>query len=225
MDTKIEVGLSSTAVRQILGEPQNIIPIEEDKFSYKYPEMEITFRNDKVSIIQHLKPPKPVQRPEIIKTEVAFAEEKEKVEGIFKGHTSNFYWIAGLSIINSVVMLVGGNWIFLIGLGATQLVHELFVAIAESIGGDAVFTARIIAFIINILTAGIYIVFGIFARRQKKWAFTVGMILYALDGLIFLLVPDFVSIAFHVFMLYRLAVELTLVEKYMQVQKRAASTS
>jgi hypothetical protein len=79
------------------------------------------------------------------------------------------------------------------------------------------------AFVIGIVIAGIYVIFGIYAQKRRKWAFIVGMILYALDGLIFLLGPDFVSIGFHVFMLYRLAVELTLVEKYMEVQKRAAS--
>jgi hypothetical protein len=44
--------------------------------------------------------------------------------------------------------------------------------------------------------------FGVFANKLHTWAFLVGMILYALDGLIFLLVGDWLSVGFHVFALF-----------------------
>src|SRR5262245_38242766 len=36
-----------------------------------------------------------------------------------------FYWIAALSLVNSVLAIAGQDWRFIIGLGITQLVHEM----------------------------------------------------------------------------------------------------
>src|SRR6266850_5927019 len=36
-----------------------------------------------------------------------------------------FYWVAALSLINSVVALTGAEWRFILGLGVTQVVQEL----------------------------------------------------------------------------------------------------
>ncbi len=40
------------------------------------------------------------------------------------------------------------------------------------------------------------------AKRKKAWAFVIGMILYGLDGLIFLPVQDYLSFGFHLFALF-----------------------
>ncbi len=154
-----------------------------------------------------------------IQKQIALVEEKVKTENLFKGSTSNFYWIAGLSIINSFVQLVGGNWTFFIGLGITQVIDSIAKIIAQDFGGSAATIIQIVAFIIDIFIAGIFIVFGIFARKQQKWAFIVGMVLYTLDGLIFLLVPDFFSIAFHAFILFGLYTGLKSIKKYNDVQQ------
>jgi len=55
--------------------------------------------------------------------------------------------------------------------------------------------------IIGTAAAGVFFLFGRMSSKKKKWAFIVGMIIYALDGLIFLLVNDVKSIAFHIFAL------------------------
>ena len=47
-----------------------------------------------------------------------------------------------------------------------------------------------------------------FAKRQHVWAFILGMLAYMVDGLIFLLFGDFLSIAFHGFALYWMFVGL-----------------
>jgi hypothetical protein len=36
-----------------------------------------------------------------------------------------FYWIAGLSLVNSLVVVFGGNFHFVLGLGITSVVDEL----------------------------------------------------------------------------------------------------
>ena len=105
-----------------------------------------------------------------------------------------FYWIAGLSLINSIATLSGSSWGFIIGLGITQV----FDSFASSLGGSG----KLVALVLDLLAAGVFVFFGVFASKRHAWAFVVGMILYALDGLIFLVVGDWLSVGFHVFALF-----------------------
>ncbi len=103
-----------------------------------------------------------------------------------------FYWVAALSLVNSVVALTGQPWRFIIGLGITQLAD----ALAARTGHGGVTVALIDAAVI-----GGFVLLGHFALRGRLWAFGVGAAFYALDGLIFLAVRDWVGVAFHVFVL------------------------
>jgi len=125
-------------------------------------------------------------------------EEKLKIEKQFQSGADWFFWIAGLSLINSVILLAGSEWGFIIGLGITQIIDAIGLLIAEEVG----IAGKIIAFIFDIVAAGIFVLFGVFARKRHKWAFVTGMVLYAVDGLIFLLVLDVLSIGFHIFALF-----------------------
>ena len=103
-----------------------------------------------------------------------------------------FYWIAGLSLINAVVAFTGQEWRFIIGLGITEVVHQL----AEESGG-----AGMKAGLAGLVVIAIFAALGQRAVRGSCWAFVVGMVLYALDGAIFLLVQDWVGVGFHAFAL------------------------
>jgi len=105
-----------------------------------------------------------------------------------------FYWLAGLSVINSIINLSGGTWSFIFGLGITQVVDS----IAANLGP----TGFVLQIIINAFIVGVFVFFGYFARKNHKWAFLVGMGVYALDGLIFVLAQDWLGVGFHVFALY-----------------------
>jgi hypothetical protein len=111
-----------------------------------------------------------------------------------RGGASWFFWIAGLSLINSLAALTGSNWGFILGLGVTQVID----AIAQEIGG----AGPLVGFALDLGAAGLFIGFGILARKGLAWSFVVGMILYGLDGLLFLLVGDWFGLAFHVFVLF-----------------------
>jgi hypothetical protein len=154
--------------------------------------------------------------------QIALLEEKIKVETLFKGGADNFFWIAGLSLVNSIIDLIGGRWAFLIGLGITQLVDGISVAIAEEIGANWATIVKIIAFVVDMGIAGVFVVFGILARRRHKWAFIIGMVLYALDGLILLIGPDWLGIGFHLFILYGLYVGLKSITKLHGIEQEAA---
>lgn len=125
-------------------------------------------------------------------------EEKLKVERQFQSGADWFFWIAGLSLINSAILLAGSEWGFIIGLGITRIIDSIGLLIAEEVG----IAGKIVAFIFDIIAAGIFALFGVFARKRYKWAFITGMVLYAVDGLLFLLVFDVLSIGFHIFALF-----------------------
>ena len=124
--------------------------------------------------------------------------EHLKIQEQHKSGSQWFYWIAGLSLINSMVLLAGGEWSFIVGLGMTQIIDAIGLELAKDIG----FMGQIIAFICDVIVASIFILFGFFAGKKHTWAFVVGMLLYALDGVLFLLVKDYLSIGFHVFALF-----------------------
>jgi hypothetical protein len=130
--------------------------------------------------------------------EQKLVEKKLKIEGQFKGGANWFFWIAGLSLVNSIILFTGSEWGFIVGLGITRIIDVVGLVIAEEVG----IVGKILALFFDVIAAGIFVLFGVFSRKGYKWAFVVGMILYAMDGLIFLLVKDFLSIGFHVFALF-----------------------
>jgi len=107
-----------------------------------------------------------------------------------------FIWVAGLSMVNSIVSVSGGGFRFIFGLGATQVVD----ALAHRAGQSGI----ALDLIINGLLAGLFVLFWNFARKGQKWAFIIGMTLYALDGLILIPFADYLALAFHAYVLWRI---------------------
>jgi hypothetical protein len=138
-----------------------------------------------------------MQAPDGTRVDPKRIEEKLKMESRFKGGANWFFWIAGLSLINSIIVVAGGRWSFFVGLGITQFIDGLAAALAINIGPGSSTIIKILAFVLNACIAGVFAVFGALARMRHKWVFIVGMVLYAVDGLIFLIVPDIISIGFH----------------------------
>ena len=124
---------------------------------------------------------------------------------VFRSSARWFYWIAGLSLINSIVFRMDGNINFLFGLGATQVVDILSqIYIEEGLFTDPGMVSGI-SMAVVILLSGLYIGFGILTRKKKKWAFYTGTVLYTLDGLLLLfLMRDYISVAFHAYILFSL---------------------
>lgn len=106
-----------------------------------------------------------------------------------------FQWVAGLSVVNSLITMFGGGISFVVGLAVTQVVDGLFM----SRGGETPEPGPlpVLALLVDILVAGGLALVGYFAGRGHVSAFVVGMVLYALDGLVFLLFGDLMPVAFH----------------------------
>jgi len=105
-----------------------------------------------------------------------------------------FYWIAGLSLINSVMVVSRGSLHFVFGFGVTSLVD----AAAKRAG----IASLVLDVVMNGVVAGVFVLFGMFAGKTQKWAFVLGMVLYAADGLLLLSVKDFLSAGFHAYALW-----------------------
>jgi hypothetical protein len=127
--------------------------------------------------------------------------EFAKQAAAFKGGANWFYWIAGLSVVNSLISLFQGGWGFIFGLGITQVIDAIAGAVMEEQAEGGVLI-QVIALGASLFFAGIFALFGWLANRGQGWAFLLGMALYLLDGLLFLLVGDWLSLAFHGFALY-----------------------
>lgn len=104
-----------------------------------------------------------------------------------------FYWIAGLSLLNSLSGLIGSRFQFVIGLGITQFADGLVKGSGANPGLGLAF---------DLFAAGMFAMFGYLCSQRMTRAFYVGMILYLLDGLLFLLFKDVISIGFHLYALF-----------------------
>lgn len=110
-----------------------------------------------------------------------------------------FWWIAGLSLVNTIMIHSGSDTGFIIGLGFTLLVDAMFREY------------QLVAFIIDALAIGTILGLGFFARKGHVWAFVVGIVFYTLDAGIYLLGQDWMAVAFHglaLFYLFRGAMKL-----------------
>jgi hypothetical protein len=123
-------------------------------------------------------------------------EERAQLEARFKRGAQWFYWIAALSLINSVIAVSGGQWRFIFGLGLTQLVDAVVQALQAGALGGA------LAFAFDLMVAGLFVVFGYLSGRKMRWAFFTGMSLYVLDALLLLLLGEYLSAAVHAYVLY-----------------------
>ncbi|HWX18423.1 MAG TPA: DUF4339 domain-containing protein [Candidatus Binatia bacterium] len=111
-----------------------------------------------------------------------------------KSGASWFYVVAVLSLVNTITAFIGMPIRFIVGLGITQVIDEF----GSTVDGGG----KIVALLLDLLAAGVFVLFGIFANKAHKWAFIVGMVLFALDGLIFLLTQSWLGVAFHAFVLF-----------------------
>jgi hypothetical protein len=140
-----------------------------------------------------------METPAIVPTDVsqlAIIQKKIILDNKILNGANWFFWIAGLSILNSVIYLFGSSFTFIIGLGATQITDGLMMAISRRLitGGGVV---RYIGLVIDLVIAGVFIALGVLGRKRLRWALITGLVLYIIDGIILLLFQDFLGAAFH----------------------------
>ena len=126
------------------------------------------------------------------------AEEKK-----WRNGASWFYWLAGLSLVNSVIAVFGGEISFLFGLGFTQVADAIGAEVARQ-SPELATIARVVGLGVAAAGAGLFALFGWLAHQKKQWAFVSGLVLYAMDALLALGVGAYLSLAFHAWVLLAL---------------------
>jgi hypothetical protein len=125
------------------------------------------------------------------------AQARLKAQARAKSGASWFYWIAALSLLNSIILLTGSTRTFVLGLGITQVV-DVFASVFEDqlgLGGGSYLT--FLALGLDALVAGLIGLIGYFARKGLQAVYVLGIALYLLDGLLVLAFLDWLSALFH----------------------------
>lgn len=113
-----------------------------------------------------------------------------QLENKMKSGANWFIWIGVLSLINSIVIHCGGEFGFIFGLGITMVIDVLLKELSI-----------LIAVLIDLFITSLFVLIGILGGKGISALLIVGMILYTLDTLIFVLAGEWLPIAVHVFAL------------------------
>ncbi len=105
-----------------------------------------------------------------------------------------FYWIAGLSLVNSIVTYFKASVQFTIGLMSSQVLDAIIGSIEAGV-------LRNVAIGFDALLIFVFALLAYYAGQLKRWAFITGMVLYILDSGLALFFQDYISFGFHVFAL------------------------
>jgi len=132
--------------------------------------------------------------------EQALLAHREQLTAKMRNGGNWFFWIAGLSIVNTVILLAEGDRQYMVGLGVTQFVNGFALAMAKQ-APDIGAGAKIAAFVFTLLASAVVAAFGFGARRGLTWLFALGMGLYLFDGLLLAVFQDWLSAGFHLFAL------------------------
>lgn len=139
--------------------------------------------------------PTPVNKPD--QNQAALAQMKLVLMARARSGTDWFFWIAGLSLVNTIINLVGGSLSFVTGLGIMQLIDGLTIGFAKNAEGSTGFVIHLIGFAVNLLIALIFVMAGFLSRQRYRWVVIAGMLIYLLDALVFIVFQDWVPLLFH----------------------------
>lgn len=158
-------------------------------------------------------PPNTQLDPNYVSSQAESAMRDIGIKKAYKNAGSQFYWIAGLSLINSLAQVFGGSFHFVAGLGLTQLID----GVAYYIGKESPDINGLAVGIGIFLDLGIFAMialFGYLAARGYIWPVITGMILYGLDALLVLSFKDIVGFGFHLFFLWQIWAALKVLRYY-----------
>lgn len=141
----------------------------------------------------------------------AQAEYQEMVQGDLTARlrsvASWFYWVAGLSLVNTLAVMMGVELTFSLGLGITQIIDA--VALNFRTMSDTVnvpfSVGELVVWGVDFLILGFFVFLGVrLSRHRAAWALWLGIILYGLDSLFFFMGFNWIALALHGFVLYKL---------------------
>ena len=113
--------------------------------------------------------------------------KRAELEQNARNGSNYFFWIAFFSIFNQVMDILSAKRRFVFGLGAPQyFVRSLAAPNPALIWG------------VIIVLAGIFVLFGVFARRGNIPVYIIGIIFYLADLALSIIASDLVGAVVHV---------------------------
>jgi hypothetical protein len=128
----------------------------------------------------------------------------EKQQVIASG-TSWLYWVAALSLINSILVQANVDWSFALGTTVSLYVDAIAMNIKQ--GGQAGNTPALIAVAVNAVLAAIVAGAGWIASQGNRIVIGLAMLIYLLDGALLLTLPMafiILPLVFHALVLWNL---------------------
>jgi hypothetical protein len=113
--------------------------------------------------------------------------KRAQLEQSARNGSRYFFWIAFFSIFNQVMDLLSAKRRFVFGLGAPQYIERSLAAPNPTLIWGII-----------IVLAGIFVLFGIFARRGNIPVYIVGIVFYLADLVLSILSGDLVGAVVHV---------------------------
>lgn len=136
-----------------------------------------------------------------------------------------FYWIAALSLLNTILILFNSTHTMSLGLGATIAVDFIGKGAAESVRSSvAVAVIRVVELVLDALILGFFVLCGTKAKRGKSWAFVAGGVVLLLDMLLVLAFHLWISAALHLWALISIYAGWNANKKLLQAQSQQATT-
>src|SRR5579872_5737714 len=145
--------------------------------------------SDMNSVVPSVIPPNPGAPSDVNQEALALETKKMHLRSIIKGGAGWFYWIAGLTLINTIMAMSGSSSRFVNGL--------MITAVVDYFASSLPFVGKFAAVTLDGLGIALFIFFGVFANRMKGWAFLAGFIVFTLDSILSLLTFSPITIIFH----------------------------
>ena len=92
------------------------------------------------------------------------ATERLRLEARLRSGADWFFWIAGLSVVNSVLGFLDVSLNFVAGLGMTQLIDGISFGIASQLDPTVGTIIRVVSFVFNLIIVGLVALLGVLAR-------------------------------------------------------------
>lgn len=128
----------------------------------------------------------------------------EQIRGLEKSYRNAARWfflIAGISLLNVLGLFFNFPSGLVAGLGANFYIYGFMETFLPQLGVASSLIPAI-TFGINLVVVGIFTAIGWLAYRRHLWAYTLGMVLYGLDTLIYIRVWSWTAIILHVIALF-----------------------
>lgn len=133
------------------------------------------------------------------------ATETVSIDEDIKRNSYWFHWKAGFTLINSILILAGIDWQFFIGLTIPQFLHGFLIGITELEPDANLVPFHLVVFLVALIGSGLTSFFGYKAGQGKKWAFILGIVIFAFDGILYLLTLSVFGILIHGYAIYLLS--------------------